>query len=535
MIAEVKRAFIGPLSWMIWCGLWVLGPFEGSAQSAVLGNATDSTFQVYKKELEQALRGASPRNIALKHLQLGEFYRSSGVLMEATDQYNRALEQIGHDARDTIAVVLKNNLGSIYLALNNFDLARQYFEDAIASANQLRYPRGKAVATGLLGTCFEKKGDYLEGLSHQKESLRLFESLDDRAGIAMTNENIGSIYEDLSQYNLAYEYFDKALKFAGEQDFKARANIFNNLGDIHRKQGNYAEAIKYTQQALQLAEQTPNNDELESANKDLGKAYALMGDYPKAYQYLSDAERYKDLALRDQNARQLHRLQTIYDTDRQEAEIRLLQEQNKVSQANQQLLWVALAAMAIILLILNSYKNRKRKASIKIQEYEQRTLQAELEKKVIEEQNLQQEIQLRTASLSKYSLHISQKNKILLDLSTALKNLANRKNINYSAKIRELAKDIDFNLQQENEWEEFIHFFKELHPEFVQKLSSLSDHKLSPAELRLGVLLRFNLSSKEIASILRITPDSVRVARHRLRKKLPINSKDDLVSFMMGL
>ena len=179
--------------------------------------------------------------------------------------------------------------------------------------------------------------------------------------------------------------------------------------------------------------------------------------------------------------------------------------------------------------------NRKRKAKLKLQEYKQRTLRAELDKKAIEEKNLQREVQLKTASLSRYSLHLSQKNKILLDMSNTLRNMVSRKHMNTSAKMKELVKEIDFNLKQEQEWDEFMSFFKEIHPEFIKKLSALSKNSLSPAELRLGMLLRLNLSSKEIASILRVTPDSVRVARYRLRKKLPIDQKEELVNFMIEL
>jgi DNA-binding CsgD family transcriptional regulator len=162
-------------------------------------------------------------------------------------------------------------------------------------------------------------------------------------------------------------------------------------------------------------------------------------------------------------------------------------------------------------------------------------LRAELDKKAIEEKNLQREVQLKTASLSRYSLHLSQKNKILLDMSNTLRNMVSRKHMNTSAKMKELVKEIDFNLKQEQEWDEFMSFFKEIHPEFIKKLSALSKNSLSPAELRLGMLLRLNLSSKEIASILRVTPDSVRVARYRLRKKLPIDQKEELVNFMIEL
>ena len=206
-----------------------------------------------------------------------------------------------------------------------------------------------------------------------------------------------------------------------------------------------------------------------------------------------------------------------------------------MSEAHQNLLWVALFSIAVIFVIMYYYMGRKRKAKLKIQEYKQRMLKAELDKKAIEEKNLQHEVQLKAASLSRYSLHLSQKNKILLDMSNTLRNIASRKHMDTSSKIKELVKEIDFNLKQEQEWDEFMSFFKEIHPEFVKKLSSLSQNSLSPAELRLGMLLRLNLSSKEIASILRVTPDSVRVARHRLRKKLPIDQKEELVNFMIDL
>lgn len=43
---------------------------------------------------------------------------------------------------------------------------------------------------------------------------------------------------------------------------------------------------------------------------------------------------------------------------------------------------------------------------------------------------------------------------------------------------------------------------------------------LTPYDLRLCTYLKSNLSTKEIATLLNITPDSVKKAKHRLRKKL---------------
>ncbi|MCE7993639.1 MAG: sigma-70 family RNA polymerase sigma factor [Roseivirga sp.] len=44
--------------------------------------------------------------------------------------------------------------------------------------------------------------------------------------------------------------------------------------------------------------------------------------------------------------------------------------------------------------------------------------------------------------------------------------------------------------------------------------------KLTAYDLRLCTYLKANLSTKEIALLLNITPDSVKKAKHRLRKKM---------------
>ncbi|MDC6365408.1 MULTISPECIES: tetratricopeptide repeat protein [Flavobacteriaceae] len=497
---------------------------------------SDSIFETLHQQLATSKEQPhSPQKIAQNHLNLGEYYHTLGLYSEAVNQYNQALEQIGANSSDTLYIALNNNIGRVYLSQNEFELAKQYFADTMNASVDLGYTSGQAISMGLLGSCYEKQGHYEKALGYQKESLLLFERLKDNRGIAMANENIGSIYEDLERFDLAYQYFQKAYgHLKGTKTFE-EINVLNNLGDSYRKTEDYEKALHYTGMALQVAEEIGEYHQLESAHKDLSKTYALMGDYKNAHKQLMESERYNSVMFETQNNNQLSVLQTIYETNKKEAEIKLLKEKNKVSAANQSVLWVALFAIAAILTILYSYLGRKRKAKLKIQNYKQRMLKAELDKKEIEERNLQREVQLKTASLSRYSLHLAQKNKILLDLSNTLKNIALRKNMNTSGKIKNLVKEIDFNLQQEDEWDEFMSFFREIHPEFIKKLSSISENSLSPAELRLGMLLRLNLSSKEIASILRVTPDSVRVARHRLRKKLPIDQKEELVNFMIEL
>ncbi|MCK0161452.1 tetratricopeptide repeat protein [Allomuricauda sp. F6463D] len=493
-------------------------------------------YQTLKSQLEAAKKHSiNPKQIALAYLQIGEYYHVLGLYTEAISQYNFALDHLSFDLQDPLFINLNNNIGNVYLSLNNFALAEKYFEETKQVSIKLKDNEGLARSLSLLGHSHEKQGEYEEALQDQTNSLELFQNLRDDHGIALTNENIGSIYEDLGRFELAFKYFDKAYEYLQGSGSLLEINVLNNLGDIYRKTGDYESALERTYMALELASDLNDGHQLESAYTDLSKTYALMGNFKKAHEHLLKAEQYSSDMLKAQNYDQLNVLQTIYETNKKEAEIQLLKEQNKVIAANQNLMWVALFAIGVIFTILYYYMGRKRKAKLKLQEYKQRMLKAELDKKAIEEKNLQHEVQLKAASLSRYSLHLSQKNKILLDMSNTLRNMVSRKHMNTSEKIKELVKEIDFNLKQEQEWEEFMTFFKEIHPEFIKKLSALSKNNLSPAELRLGMLLRLNLSSKEIASILRVTPDSVRVARYRLRKKLPINQNEELVNYMIDL
>lgn len=56
---------------------------------------------------------------------------------------------------------------------------------------------------------------------------------------------------------------------------------------------------------------------------------------------------------------------------------------------------------------------------------------------------------------------------------------------------------------------------------------------LTAYDLRLCCYLKSNLSTKEIATLLNITPDSVKKAKHRLRKKLSIDPEESIPNLLL--
>ena len=166
-------------------------------------------------------------------------------------------------------------------------------------------------------------------MKYQNISLAIFKKLNDSTGLATVNENIGSIYEDLEQYDLAYSYFKKAQEFAKHSNSDLQINIINNLGDANRKTKNYEKAIFYTEEALKLAQQTNNASQIESALKDLARTYADTGDFEKAYNYLNNQSVVNEEELKKNTTEMVSAMQVLYDVKEKEAEVELLNKENQ--------------------------------------------------------------------------------------------------------------------------------------------------------------------------------------------------------------
>jgi tetratricopeptide (TPR) repeat protein/DNA-binding CsgD family transcriptional regulator len=519
-----------------WTVLFQLGVLAGQQTHSLPDNAWEQEIGLQRSRVIRALEDSRDSSqIASELIALGNLYTRLDLFAEAMVQLNQAFLYLHKGPTDSLRIQHAASMARVFIGMEKYERASQILDEVLKAPSFGGTTPGLEQVYGLLGVCAEKQGAYLKALEYQKKSLELYQMEMDTLGESMVQEHIGSIYEDIGQYDLAYDHFQKAYTYLKGTSRPETVNLLNNLGDIHRKLGHYSEAKSFTQRALDLAGILGDKHQQESAHKDLSKIYAAIGDFQKAYKHLNQANHYREEALAAQNASQVNVLQTLYETDKKESEIRLLREQNKMNQSNQRMLGISAAAMLGLFLMAIFLNSRKKKAEQKIQELREKSLTEELDRSSGKVEKLDRELKLKTAALTRYSLNLSHKNKLLMDIARSLDQITSRKQMDHSEKLRTVVQEIDHNLNQDTEWDEFMNIFEEIHPEFTKKLNALANGPLSPAEMRLGMLLRMNLSSKEIASILRVTPDSVRVARYRLRKKLPIGHKKELVNFMVEL
>lgn len=74
----------------------------------------------------------------------------------------------------------------------------------------------------------------------------------------------------------------------------------------------------------------------------------------------------------------------------------------------------------------------------------------------------------------------------------------------------------------DEDWDTFVKEFRTIFPRLLTSLLR-HDPKLTPSELRFLLLLKLDMQNQEIANAMGISPSSLRVTWHRLRKKLDLD------------
>ncbi len=496
-------------------------------------NKLDLKLRELKNQLKLAEANSDSMLTAQSYINFGDFFNNLKLHSEAIKNYQNYLDI--YKTKDSSFVYVQNQLAIINLELKKYEEAIKISLKALEVSEQIKYPKGKATANAILGSVAEKQGNYEKALEYQYISLSIFQISHDSTGLAGINDNIGSIYEDLEQFDFAHQYFKKAQTLAIHSNTNLQINILNNLGDVNRKTGNYDTALYYTEQAFKLAQETDNINQIESALKDFARTYAALGIYDKAYAYLNRQSVVIEEELKRTNFEMVSAMQVLYEVKEKEAEVEILYKQNQINQVRQYIILIVSGVVILSLIAGFLYWKRRRKHEKQILEYRQQLLQADFDKKIVEEAALKREIDIKVSSLTNYSLNIAHKNKRLFDVSRTLLKLKGRNGELVNIKLQQLVEEIESELNNNNEWSELMGYFGQIHPDFFKSIKELASEKLSSSETRLCMLLRLNLSSKEIANILHITSDSVRIARYRLRKKLPLDSKIDLQAYLLNL
>lgn len=164
---------------------------------------------------------------------------------------------------------------------------------------------------------------------------------------------------------------------------------------------------------------------------------------------------------------------------------------------------------------------------------EQYKLEKEIEK--LKNDKLQIKILAKDKELVTNSLQVVKKNKILNGIIHKLKDI-NTNSFDEESKFQfeKLRKSILKEVNSDKSWKDLEKHIKNVHFDFLKRLKE-KHPTISPRELDLSTYLLMNMSTKEIAEIMNISIGGVELARYRLRKKLDLTKKENLIGYLMSI
>lgn len=179
--------------------------------------------------------------------------------------------------------------------------------------------------------------------------------------------------------------------------------------------------------------------------------------------------------------------------------------------------------------VTKRYYRRQREKLLTDAQKELELKELENSQKIIKLNNdkLRLDIENKNRELATSTMSIIKKNEFLNAIKTELVS-GGKNNLDKVVKI------IDKNLNNTDDWKLFQEAFNNADKKFLKKIKS-NHPDLTPNDLRLCAYLRLNLSSKEIAPLLNISPRSVEVKRYRLRKKMNLEHDANLTSYIIEL
>lgn len=513
--------------------------------------------------------------IGLKNLGLSQGVNNDYACIESLKQSSQLAETI-----NDLETIQENStyIAGAYITMGNNEMAMKYYLQCSKINEQLGNKRGLAIALAGIGNIYTKEKNYAQGLKSLFKSLGYFEDIKEEKEIARSYLNIGMTYKEMKDYDKALGFYEKAMTtYKKLNNRRAIAFVFSDVGEIYMKQGKTDKAIESISQARVLHEEGDYVIELASDFSRLGKIYSSkdqtdramefyvqsiilakklslrellsetyhdlshlygkVGDYKNAYAYQELHILYYDSVFNQEKNKQLVEMQTRFETENKEKEIEILKKNHVINRIY--LISVSAGLFFVLLtgfLIINRQRLKARTArelsrrEMQISEEQRSLTEAELQNKILREKQLESELEFKNKELTTFTLNLIQKNEILETLKSQIAAIRHSSDDATRSKLGSLMSTVNFSFHLDKDWDNFKLHFQQVHKDFFEKLGKAYSG-LSGNDLKVCALLKLNMGTKEMASILDISPESVKAARYRIRKKIGLPSEQTLSSF----
>jgi tetratricopeptide (TPR) repeat protein/DNA-binding CsgD family transcriptional regulator len=534
-----------------------------SAQIPVFAQANaDSLLRVLKTAKEDTNKANILNELSAVYFQTDP---------EKSKQYGKQVLELSTKLQWDRGILRGNNLvGRCNAVQNNLPEALKYFQNALVIARKIKSARYEGMMLSSISAVYASNNDYDKALDYALQAKKVNEA----GGIKYMSNlmiNIGFLYIRQSKFDEAQAAYEEALrneKQYGTEETKGElASIYLNIGGVYIRKGLLPQALEsYTLAAnmlkalghdshltyayanlgevylraakgmsivplpdsmknnplnlekslqyLTLAEEMSKRLQLVDGSSEVALSFAnlykLKGEYDKAYKYLEKHTDLKDTLYNAEKEKDFARIEAQFYVRRQTDSLNYLnklKDKEIVTQKIQRNSAIGLVLLAgiISLLLINRQKlKHKQKTDMAVAEARRRE-------------------ELASLQLADFTRSIQEKNDLLEQFSAELEKYRTQQpNANEQAEkensLHLLQRSVILNDEQ---WADFQALFNKVHTGYINRVKEKYPD-LTTAELRSILLTKLGLNNKEMAAMLGVSLEAVRVSKHRLLKKISL-------------
>lgn len=466
----------------------------------------------YKKQVNDSSGIASEFNF------IGGIYDDLGKVKLANEYKFEALKIYDLIDDDQGKADTYVNLSTFYLGEDKYTKVIDFSSKALEIYIEQRDKYYQSFAYFQLGQAYYELGKFEVALENLHKGYNIAKDIEANRFSSMISLQLGSAYFKLNDFDLSDVYLNEALNFSDPIGNRLHYTIIViALSEVYNEKNELTKALAKAEEAITLLDSINNLDLKRRVYTSRSKSFEKIGNFKKSLLDYKTAIQFRDSIYSKEKTQQIEELRTVYETEKKEQQITI--QKNKIDLLNSKekmnRLQKLLLGLGLLLALITAYAFYLRNKRNRLAK----------EKAVID-------LEYKTKELTTHALHLAKKNEVLSDLKSKAKAL--KQDANADPGYQMLIQTINFDLQDDANWENFSRYFEQVHKDFNKNVKNKFP-SVTKNDLRLMALLKMNLSSKEIANILNISAAGIKKARNRLRKKLDIAPQDSLEALIISI
>ena len=466
-------------------------------------------------------KNISVQERAVLYFALGTCFEYEGRYSDAFEYWFQALELFKHLKNNQFIARTLNSLGGLCSSINLLSLADYYHSEALlfissdSDSHDFYFIKNNMIRLLFL------RGKEEAAIDSMLKLIDIAEKENREEILFILYLNAGSYVGD-NNSDKALSFFTK-MQTLDFENSRITSILFSNLGWYNLINNNdLINAYKYYKDSQNIMEQINNLEHLPHLYANISLVFEQQNILDSALYYSKKSQEVASQLSSNTVAIETHQKYITTFLEAKENELIIAEQKNALKQRHITIIIIVSVSSILLVLLYLLYVHQQKLR--KIAENKELTATLEYEK---------EKLDLKKREISSYSMLVSNKNQLLNQIRELNSQIFDKKEniIKITKKIDDIIK---CNLNTDDEWKNFKLHFEAIHPRFFEKIRLLCSD-FTEENLKLCAYIKMGLTTKQIATMFNVVPNTIISNRHRLKKKLKLSEEESLSDFIVKL